>query len=171
MIKRMWLVTFSFVLLSKTIVASPDDSIPLTVQSDSLSVNYATQEGVYVGNVVVDQGSRHLTGDHIHLTRDPTLKQFSEIHAFGSSNAQAYIELVPKLGEAQVRGNSDEIIYHPILHTVIFKGKVELDQAGRVYHGPIATYDLETGMINSPPSKEGRVEMFLPPGETISENH
>jgi lipopolysaccharide transport protein LptA len=171
MIKKMRGVLFSFILLSKTILASPDDSIPLTIQSDSLSVNYGTQEGVYVGNVVVDQGTRHLTGDHIHLTRDPALNQFSEIHAFGSSDAQAYIELIPKPGDAQVKGNSDEIIYHPILHTVIFKGKVELDQAGRVYHGPIATYDLETGMINSPPSNEGRVQMLLPPGENKSENH
>ncbi len=141
------------------------NQLPLTVHSDELEVNYSTQEGIYQGNAVADQGTRHLTADHIHLIREPNLKKFSEIHAFGNAKKQAYIELIPKLGESLVKGTSDEIVYHPILQTLTFKGNVELDQTGKVYHGPLATYNLQTEMVNSPASTEGRVMMQLPPDE------
>ena len=152
----------------KITFATLDDTLPLTVQSDSLKANYATQEGMYIGNAVADQGTRHLTADHILLIRDPNLRRFSEIHAFGNSDAQAHIQLIPKPGDSLVKGMSDEIIYHPLLHTVTFKGNVELDQNGKVYHGPLAIYDLDTEIVDSPASKEGRVIMLFPPDESAT---
>jgi lipopolysaccharide transport protein LptA len=142
---------------------SVDDDLPLKIQSDSLKVNYATQEGLYIGNVVADQGTRHLTANHVLLVRDPHLNVFSEIHAFGDMSREAYIELIPKTGEALVKGNADEIIYHPIAHTLIFKGHAELEQKGRIYQGPLAIYNTETQVVDSPLSVDGRVSMIIPP--------
>jgi lipopolysaccharide transport protein LptA len=151
-----------FVMGSLDAFAELDDNLPLTVQSDSLKMNYAIQQGTYIGNVVVDQGTRHLTADHLLIVRDPKLKEFSEMHAFGSAE-RAYIQLIPKPGESLVKGFADQIIYHPIVHTVTFQGNAELEQDGRIYKGALATYNIDTEIVDSPQSSDSRVMMILPP--------
>ena len=152
---------FSICSFSESLI--PDDNFPLKVESDSLNVNYGSQQGIYIGNVVADQGTRHLTADHVLLVRDSALKEFSEIHAFGNAINEAYIQLIPRSGDHLVKGVADEIIYHPIVHTMTFKGHVELEQEGRIYKGPLAIYNIETQIIDSPESSDERVTMIIPP--------
>jgi lipopolysaccharide export system protein LptA len=169
--KIVWGIFLSMLSMTSILVFAEnsklDDSFPLTVQSDSLNVNYATQQGLYIGNVVADQGTRHLTADHVLLVRDPDLKEFSEMHAFGNVSHEAYIQLIPKPGDSLVKGNADEIIYHPISHILTFKGHAEIEQEGRVYKGPLAIYNIETEIFDSPEIPDGRVTMIIPPEKSV----
>jgi lipopolysaccharide transport protein LptA len=167
-IKKLYFLFFINIFMFCSLgFAEVDDQFPLTVQSDSLKMNYATQRGMYVGNVVVDQGTRHLTADHLLIIRDPGLKEFSEMRAFGNAKHEAYVQLIPKSGDALVKGSADQIIYHPIDHTVTFQGNAQIEQEGRVYRGPLAVYNIDTEVVVSPESSEGRVMMILPPKKEI----
>jgi lipopolysaccharide transport protein LptA len=144
--------------------ANQDDALPLRVQSDRLSVDYRAQKGIYLGHVVSDQGSRHLTADHLEVIRNSEKGQFSEIHAYGSVSDLSHIRLIPKPNDPEVVGKADEIIYYPIAQSLVFKGHVELTQAGKIYEGPLLTYDLTTEMVESPAvDVGGRVTMIFPP--------
>lgn len=144
---------------------STDSQKPMNISSDSFNGNYTTGNGTYVGHVISNQGTRHLTANKLTVKRD-SAGQITAIHAYGDAQKLAYMRTTPGLGEKAVQGHAEEIIYQPKKHLVTFLKHAKITQGGRLYEGQKATYNTFTQVMRSPHSGNGRTLMIIPPQDT-----
>ena len=64
---RWFAILFVFFYSSLAFSLSDDSSQPINIKSDSAEINDATGVSIYIGNVVITQGSMVLTGDKVTL--------------------------------------------------------------------------------------------------------
>ena len=150
---------------------STDPQQPVQIEADFAELDDEEHTTVYIGNVIVDQGSIHMTGDRlrVNFTENKDLKD-------------AYLEGRPATfkqtpdNDDDVHGQALQIEYHAMQSLLKLIEKARVTQGERLFEGHIINYDTKKSLITArsaradkadkdSQSKEGsgRVRIIIPP--------
>lgn len=150
---------------------STDAQQPVQIEADFAELDDEEHTTVYVGNVVVDQGSMHMTGDRLRVN-------FTE----NKDMKDAYLEGRPATfkqtpdHDDDVHGQAMQIEYHADQSLLNLIEKARVTQGERLFEGHRINYDTKKSLITArsarageankdQQSKEGsgRVRIIIPP--------
>ena len=150
---------------------STDAQQPVQIEADFAELDDEEHTTVYVGNVVVDQGSMHMTGDRlrVNFTADKDLKD-------------AYLEGRPATfkqtpdHDDDMHGQALQIEYHAEQSLLNLIEKARVTQGERLFEGHRINYDTKKSIITArsaradkadkdhyPKDGSGRVRIIIPP--------
>ena len=150
---------------------STDAQQPVQIEADFAELDDEEHTTVYVGNVVVDQGSIHMTGDRlrVNFTADKDLKD-------------AYLEGRPATfkqtpdHDDDMHGQALQIEYHAEQSLLNLIEKARVTQGERLFEGHRINYDTKKSIITArsaradqadkdhyPKDGSGRVRIIIPP--------
>lgn len=122
-------------------------------------MEYKDGLATYVGDVVADQGTRHLTGDKLIIHQNKAGK-IDKMTSYGNP---AHIRLLPSVGGEEVTGHALIVIFRPLVNTLTLIDKAHLKQGENSFNGQKITYNTQTKVVISPQTKAGRSELILEP--------
>ncbi|MFO7581518.1 lipopolysaccharide transport periplasmic protein LptA [Guyparkeria sp.] len=138
--------------------AQADRSEPVKVQADKKVTRYKEGSSVYTGDVVIDQGSLHATGDRATLY----LEDGELVRAVLEGKPATFRELDDE-GNL-VEGEALNADYRTADREVILTGQAWMTRTGDRISSDRITYDLANEVIEAGDSEGGsRVEMTLQP--------
>ena len=151
---------------SLTCLALEDDRYqPITIQADGAIVDDSTGASVYRGNVVINQGTLHVSADEVEIfTADSEVIQIIAKTDENSSSLAHY--------EQQINANKDMVIADARKITYLVQeerlhlnGMARLQQIDDVFSGELLYYDISRGIVNlQSGNQEGsRVNMTITP--------
>ncbi len=136
----------SLVMCSSAYALSTDSSQPIEIHADRFNGDEVKQTAVYTGNVVVDQGTIHFTGNKLtlivtpkgyrHITLDGTLATFKQKRDNKDPNIDEWIH-----------AKATQIIYDEETDKVTLAGSAELKRTENgvqkdMTSGEKITYDM-----------------------------
>jgi lipopolysaccharide export system protein LptA len=126
--------------------SSPQNSLPIQVNSNAATVNLQQGVAVYSGNVTAVQGTRKLAGDALTVTRgsDGNLKSMM------AQGSPAKTQEKPSPTAKVAYGEADRIYYLPGENLVKYVNHANFTQGGNVFSGDLITYNTVTQVISSP---------------------
>lgn len=149
---------------------STDSQQPIEIEADFAELDDESGTTVYVGNVVVIQGSIRMTGDRLRVNFTPE-KDLKDAYLEGKL---ATFKQTPDKGE-DVNGEAIEIEYHAqdfMLHLI---QKAKVTQGERLFQGHRINYDTKKSIITArsaragqankdeiPKEGSGRVKIIIP---------
>ncbi len=159
-------IALASVALQPTVAlaAQGDRNKPITVQADKKVTRYQEGTSVYTGDVVIDQGSLHATGNKATLY----LEDGELVRAVLEGTPATFRERDEQgnLVEGEAR-NAD---YLTAQGEVILTGKAWLTRSGDDIRSERITYDLKNEVIEAgDDSGSSRVEMTLQPRNADSQ--
>ncbi len=169
-----WLAIISLSLLLPGIVFALDsDKQEKTyLYADQAEINKQTGIGVYTGNVKVDRGTTHVTGDKIitHSSKDNKITRII-IHA--GKHQRAHFESKTNLNKPPLIAEADLIKYFPQKHYALLIGNAKARQGNDSIDGPYLKYDTEGEVLtamNKPGKKgqAGRTTIIIEPDDIKS---
>ena len=150
---------------------STDAQQPVQIEADFAELDDEEHTTVYVGNVVVDQGSMHMTGDRLRVN-------FTE----NKDMKDAYLEGRPATfkqtpdHDDDVHGQAMQIEYHADKSLLNLIEKARVTQGERLFEGHRINYDTKKSIITArsarageadkdqrPKEGSGRVRIIIPP--------
>lgn len=145
-------------LISSAFAAQADRNQPIKVQADKKVTKYQEGTSVYTGDVVIDQGSLHATGQRATLY----LEDGQLVRAVLEGRPATFRER-DEQGNL-VEGKANEADYRTANGNVILIGDAWLKRTGDEIRSDRITYDLDTEVVEAGESGGGsRVEMTLQP--------
>lgn len=144
---------------ANTVGAIPDAEQPVKIQSDNASLDHENGLAVYNGNVIVDQGSRHLCSDKLTIKRNANNK--IEIMIATGKPATFSSQEDPK--KPQGSGEAMTIKYYPQKDQIDLLDEATITKDGDTITGPILNYNLTTGNLKTTSSGDKRVTFILQP--------
>ena len=171
LIKRYLPVLFLFCPLIGTSLPTDVDQ-PIEIEADFAELDDQEGTTIYVGNVIVVQGSIRMTGDKLRviLTKD---REIQDIHLEGQP---ATFKQTPKIGEEDIEGEARKIEYHSETDVVHLIQHAKVTQGERLTQGHRINYDIERSIVTVrsaranilnkdivEKSKAQRVKIILPP--------
>ena len=140
-------------------LAQRDADQPLHIQSDYVEFDDQSGTATYRGNVIADQGTRHLTASTLIIYRGKDNKVELAI-AIGNP---ASFRSQPNLAKPMGFGKAKTIKYFPEEDKIYFIKNAELEQNGDIVKGNFLTYYFATGVLKSKASPEKRATVILVP--------
>ena len=165
----------SFVLLSVIVAGNSyalksDSEQPIEIQADFAELDDQEGKTIYVGNVVVIQGSIKMTGDRLKVNFSEE-RDLEDVYMEGRP---AYFKQTPDTGD-DVEGKALLIEYHATQNLLHLIEEARLTQGKRLFEGDRINYDTEKSVITAHAAKKkknrdgskkksgGRVRIIIPP--------
>ncbi len=145
-------LTLCLALLPPTTAALTSDAEQQAYfKADNVSFNYHTGATVYTGNVVMDQGSTHLTADKVTVHKD---RHGNTDKTIAEGNLAHYTTL-PDQQKKPIYASGNVIEYYPQKKLAVITGNAEVIQGRNNFHGPRIVYDMVKQTVFSDPSQQG----------------
>ena len=150
---------------------STDSQQPIEIEADFAELDDQEGRTIYVGNVIVTQGSIKMTGDKLKVLFDEN-RDLEHVHMEGRP---AYFKQTPDGGKEDVEGEGLIIEYYAKKSMLHLIQKAKLTQGNRLFTGDRINYDSAKSVITgrgSPktqpktddtPPKRKRVKVIIPP--------
>lgn len=151
---------------------SSDAEQPIEIEADFAELDDQEGTTVYVGNVIVVQGSIRMTGDKFRVI----FSEERELQDAYMEGRPAYFKQTPDGGAADVEGEALTIEYHRLQNLVHLIENAKVTQADRLFEGYRINYDTAKSLITAraatrtsplaaeqPARKPGRVRVVIPP--------
>jgi lipopolysaccharide export system protein LptA len=140
---------FSF-LAPPGLALSTDSQQPIEIEADFAELDDEEGTTVYVGKVVVIQGSIRMTGDRlrVNFTQEKDLK---EAYMEGKP---ATFKQTPEKGE-DVHGEALEMEYHALESFLYLIKKAKMTQGERLFQGHRINYDTKKSIITARSARAG----------------
>ncbi len=168
-----WLFALIVALLAPgaAVALSTDFQQPIEIEADFAELDDEEGTTVYIGNVIVIQGSIRMTGDRlrVNFTADRDLKD-----AYLEGRLATFKQ-TPDKGE-DVEGEAIMIEYHAFENMLILIEKAKVTQGQRLTQGHRINYDTERSIVTVrssradkadkdeiPAEGSGRVRIIIPP--------
>lgn len=155
----LWLLTCSYALQAQASTVKPDSEQPVRIQADSASLDQEKGIALYIGNVQVDQGSRHLSAEKLTIKRGQDNKIKIMIATGNPATFHSQSDPKKPIGS----GKANIIKYYPMQDTVDLLENAELTQNGDTITGPVLNYNFNNGNLNTKSSKTERATFILQP--------
>ena len=161
------------IMFSESFALSTDSQQPIEIEADFAELDDQEGRTIYVGNVIVTQGSIKMTGDKLKVLFNED-RDLEHVHMEGRP---AYFKQTPDGGKEDVEGEGLIIEYHAkksLLHLI---QKAKLTQGNRLFTGDRINYDSAKSVItgrgtpktqqqSDTPPKRKRVKVIIPPKKT-----
>ena len=146
-----------------------DSQQPIEIQADFAELDDKEGKTIYIGNVVVIQGSIKMTGDKLKVNFSEE-RDLEEVYIEGRP---AYFKQTPDSGE-DVEGEGLRIEYHAQKNLLHLIQKARLTQGKRLFEGDRINYDTAKSVITAraapkrpdstgKPAPRDRVRIIIPP--------
>ena len=154
----------------KGMALATDSEQPIEIQADFAELDDQEGKTIYVGNVVVIQGSIKMTGDKLKVNFSEE-RDLEDVYIEGRP---AYFKQTPDSGD-DVEGEGLLIEYHAQKNLLHLIQKAKLTQGKRIFTGDRINYDTTKSVITArgspaqpvaagaPPKKRERVRIIIPP--------
>lgn len=141
--------------------APNSNTLPITVTSNSATVDLEQGKAIYNGNVMATQGNRKLTGNSLTIQRANNGK----IESFMAQGSPAKTQDLPNANSQMAYGEAKNIYYYPQQGLVKYVNNAKFTQGGNVFTGDLITYNTQTQVISSPQTKAGNgtTTIIIPP--------
>ena len=146
-----------------------DGDEPIYVQSDAAQINNSTGFGEYMGNVVMDQGTTHITADHATTTTDDD-GDLVEATAQGSTDEQVHYWTRTALDKPLFHAYADRMEYKAQEDKIYLYGNAQITQGDDSYSAPTIEYDMVADQVVSPENQAGRTTIIIHPGQNNGPN-
>lgn len=155
------LLIILFIIPTISIALLEDKSQKVHIASKTCVYNYKNGTSVFEGDVVVDQGTTHITADKL-TTKNNNQHKISETIAYGFTQPAHYWTL-PKIGDPEIHANAKIIKFYPLASNVTLVQNVIVTQGDNSFHGELIHYNLNDQTITVPASKKGRAVLVYNP--------
>lgn len=141
---------------------SGDSQQKIHITANATTYNFKTGETLFQGNVLADQGSTHLTADHL-ITKTNRSHQIEEIIAYGNATTRAHYSTLPRPDQAVMHAYGDIIQYYPLTANVTLQKHVTVAQGENSFQGELILYNMSEQTITVPPTPSGRAVLVYNP--------
>jgi len=151
---------------------STDREQPIEIEADFAELDDEEGTTVYIGNVVVVQGSIRMTGDRLRVNFTPA-RELKDAYLEGRL---ATFKQTPDEGKEDVEGEAIDIEYHALENMIYLIEKAKVTQGERLTQGHRINYDTERSIVtvrsaratsadkdSQPKETSGRVRIIIPP--------
>lgn len=156
------LVALSFLVSSTSFALSSDSQQKIHITADATTYNFKTGETIFQGNVVANQGSTHLTADHLITKTNPS-HQIEEMIAYGNATTRAHYSTEPRANQPLMHAYGDIIQYYPLTANVTLQKHVTVSQGENSFQGELILYNMSEQTITVPPTPSGRAVLVYNP--------
>jgi lipopolysaccharide export system protein LptA len=164
---------FFFIVFSQAYGLSSDFEQPIEIEADFAELDDEKGVTVYIGNVIVVQGSIVMTGDRLtaHFTPE------RELENAVLEGRLATFKQTPDLGEQDIEGEAEVVEMNAFQNIFYLTGKAKVTQGKRLTQGHRISYDTERSLATARAAKgrdfgdkfdskeRGRVRIIIPPRE------
>lgn len=134
-----------------------DSSEPIEIEADFAELDDEKGETIYVGNVIVTQGSLRMTGEKLRIILD----EAKDIDRAIMTGKPATFRQRPQIDEAEVEGESKTIEYRATSGFLYLINSAKLVQGERFAEGHRINYDINNKIITIRSSRAGIFERDL----------
>lgn len=160
-IKLSWLLFF---ISNIAFALSTDRNQPLNIEADKAQLDNVKGYTVYIGNVVVNQGSLQLFADKVTLTYNND-KQVQTIIAESNGQMVRFKQILDTKEEVRAQAKRMEYLAKDdILH---LKQDAQVWKAKDTVSGQHIVYDAKKAQVTA---SEGRVKVIIEPNSTPQKN-
>lgn len=151
---------------------STDFEQPIEIEADFAELDDEEGTTIYIGNVVVVQGSIRMTGDRLRVNFTPA-RDLKDAYLYGRP---ATFKQTPDGAEEDVEGEALTIEYHALENMIYLIEKAEVTQGERLTQGHRINYDTARSIVTvrsaragsadkdeQPKEASGRVRIIIPP--------
>lgn len=138
------------VLSCPCVALSTDSEQPIEIEADFAELDDESGTTVYVGNVVVIQGSIRMTGDRLRVNFTPA-RDLKDAYLEGKL---ATFKQTPDKAE-DVNGEAIEIEYHAEDSMLFLIQKAKVTQGERLFQGHRINYDTKKSIITARSARAG----------------
>jgi lipopolysaccharide export system protein LptA len=137
---------------------------PIKIQADAAMVSEADGSSVYRGNVLIEQGTLHVSADEVEIyTADSEVIQIIARMDKGSRKLAHYQQQTNEAMDMVV-ADARKITYLVQEQRLHLSGKARLQQVKDVFTGELLYYDISRGIVNLSSGNSGeRVNMTITP--------
>lgn len=170
-------VTAMLVVASANIHALPDDwQQEMTILSDSAEIDRRAGTVVYLGNVILTQGTLRIEADRLMILRNSdTLEK-----AVAEGDRARYQQQI-EVDKPPTKALGNRIDYYTGDRRIVITGGAELEQEGNLFSGERITYDMESETVRADGStnnqtglddaltkddESGRIKVIIQPPKT-----
>ena len=147
-------ILFVLELVLLPVSALPGDSEkPIEIEADFAELNDDKGETIYIGNVIVTQGSLIMTGDKLRII----LNQDRDIDEAVMLGKPATFRQKPQLDEEEVEGESKIIEYKANKGFLYLINNAKVTQGKRLAQGYRINYDINKKIITL---RSSRADLF-----------
>ena len=168
-------ILFIALVFTSLVHALPSDmDQPIEIEANFAELDDDKGVTIYLGDVVVTQGSIRMTGDSLKVLLEED-RQIKEAFLEGTP---ATFRQTPKIGEEDVEGEAKIIEYYKDKQMVYLIEAAKVTQGKRLTQGHRMNYDIERSIVTVRSSRAGsvrkdeidkkkaqRVKIILPPKE------
>jgi lipopolysaccharide export system protein LptA len=151
-----------------------DSEQPIEIKADFAELDDQEGKTIYIGNVIVIQGSIKMTGDKLKVN----FSEDRDLEEIFMEGRPAYFKQTPDNGE-DVEGEGLLIEYHANKNLLNLIHKAKLTQGARIFTGDRINYDTAKSVITAraapkvpdvagKPAKRERVRIIIPPKKSKS---
>lgn len=145
------LLSLSLLLLllpSLSVALQSDQSKKLYIRSKTANINRTTGVGIFIGDVVIDQGTTHVTGDKV-ITHNDKHHKLKEVIIIGLHGNFAHYKTLTELKKPPLYATARTIKYYPKSHYVILLKDGHIKQGTDSIDGQHLEYDIQKQVLNS----------------------
>lgn len=162
LILRYIFVIFSVTCCSSICLALPSDSKEmLHIVSASSNFNYKTGVNEFIGHVIIDQGTTHLTADRV-ITKNNAQHKIQEAIAYGTTQL-AHYWTTPKTGDTEIHAYAKIIKFYPIESNVTLEQNATVQQGENSFKGELIHYNNNDQTIIVPQLEKSRAVLVYNP--------
>lgn len=144
-------------LWAATAAPLEQDNTPVNIQSDSANFDEKKGLAIHQGHVLVEQGTRTLSAEHLEIYRNKEGK-IQNIIAKGSP---ASFEANPDPNKPRIFGQANILKYYPNESKMILVESAELKQEDKTLQGALITYHFDTQTLESDSKANQRTTVIL----------
>ncbi|MFD1215342.1 MULTISPECIES: lipopolysaccharide transport periplasmic protein LptA [Microbulbifer] len=148
-------------LLGNPALALPGDrQQPVKVSADKLEANRSQNLSVYIGNVVITQGSMQIRADRVEVHGNPE----GEINKVIATGKPAHFQQQVKESTSPVKARAQKIEFMVGKDSLLLTGQAHVDRDGNTLTAERIDYDLNSEQMQAQGrSEKERVEMIWKP--------
>ena len=137
------LLCIAFLCTSNALALTDDSSKPINIQADSAEINDATGVSTYKGNVIITQGSMHLTGDIVVL--ETANKKVKKIIAEGKLST-----FKQKTDDGRlINAEAEKMVYSITGNKIILTNNAKLTEAGNTFASDSITFYTDKEIVKA----------------------
>lgn len=151
LLKKQRLSLCFFALLATSLsglALNTDQNQKLYIVSQTADMNRTTGIGIFKGDVVIDQGTTHVTGDQV-VTHNDKNNKLEEVVITGINNNLASYKTLTETGKPPLVATAGTIKYYPQQHYVILLKSASIKQGANSINGEHLEYDIAKQLLNS----------------------
>lgn len=158
---QIYLIAFTCIAALSAYGLPEDNKELMHIKADRTIYNYKKGLNYFEGNVVIDQGTTHVTADRL-TTKSNDKHQIQEAIAYGVKEL-AHFWTVPTHGQQIVDAHAKIIKFYPLTSNATLQGNVFVTQGENNFQGQLIHYNMNEQTIIVPETKNGRAVIVYNP--------